>query len=253
MLLEEFDPERRAVINPDQVIKPVENMPEVAVTCFSRRTFERMLEDLDTEIIAWNGTANGEKPIYRAVYKGVPVALFTLDVGAPVSVGMLEEVFQMGVQKVVVFGTCGVLDSRIEDCSIIIPDRALRDEGTSYHYAPSSDEIEVNQKSMKMFTELLDELHVKYTVGKTWTTDSFYRETPEKVKRRKAAGCICVEMECSANAAVCDFRGKKLLQFFYAADNLDAEEWDSRSLANHSLMEDKNRIAAIALEAAVRM
>ncbi len=253
MLLEEFDPERRAVINPDQVIKPVENMPEVAVTCFSRKTFERMLEDLDTEIIAWNGTANGEEPVYRAVYKGMPIALFILDVGAPVSVGMLEEVFQMGVQKVVVFGNCGVLDSRIEDCSIIIPDRALRDEGTSYHYAPSSDEIEVNQKSMKMFTELLDELHVKYTVGKTWTTDSFYRETPEKVKRRKAAGCICVEMECSANAAVCDFRGKKLLQFFYAADNLDAEEWDSRSLANHSRMEDKNRIAAIALEAAVRM
>ena len=253
MLLEEFDPERRAVINPDQVIKPVENMPEVAVTCFSRRTFERMLEDLDTEIIAWNGTANGEKPIYRAVYKGMPIALFILDVGAPVSVGMLEEVFQMGVQKVVVFGTCGVLDSRIEDCSIIIPDRALRDEGTSYHYAPPSDEIEVNQKTMKMFTELLDELHVNYTIGKTWSTDSFYRETPEKVKRRKAAGCICVEMECSANAAVCDFRGKKLLQFFYAADNLDAEEWDSRSLANHSRMEDKNRIAAIALEAAVRM
>lgn len=253
MLLEEFDPERRAVINPDQVVKPVENMPEVAVTCFSRKTFERMLEDLDTEIITWNGTANGEEPVYRAVYKGMPIALFILDVGAPVSVGMLEEVFQMGVQKVVIFGTCGVLDSRIEDCSIIIPDRALRDEGTSYHYAPPSDEIEVNQKTMKMFTELLDELHVNYTIGKTWSTDSFYRETPEKVKRRKAAGCICVEMECSANAAVCDFRGKKLLQFFYAADNLDAEEWDSRSLANHSRMEDKNRIAAIALEAAVRM
>ena len=160
MLLEEFDPERRAVINPDQVVKPVENMPEVAVTCFSRKTFERMLEDLDTEIITWNGTANGEEPVYRAVYKGMPIALFILDVGAPVSVGMLEEVFQMGVQKVVIFGTCGVLDSRIEDCSIIIPDRVLRDEGTSYHYAPPSDEIEVNQKSMKMFTELLDELHV---------------------------------------------------------------------------------------------
>lgn len=70
MLLEEFDPERRAVINPDQVVKPVENMPEVAVTCFSRKTFERMLEDLDTEIITWNGTANGEEPVYRAVYKG---------------------------------------------------------------------------------------------------------------------------------------------------------------------------------------
>ena len=72
--------------------------------------------------------------------------------------------------------------------------KKLKSERTNYHYAPPSDEIEVNQKSMKMFTELLDELHVKCTVGKTWTTDSFYRETPEKVKRRKAAGCICVDM-----------------------------------------------------------
>ena len=91
--------------------------------------------------------------------------------------------------------------------------KKLKSERTNYHYAPPSDEIEVNQKSMKMFTELLDELHVKYTVGKTWTTDSFYRETPEKVKRRKAAGCICVDMECSANAAVCDFRGKNSCSF----------------------------------------
>ena len=101
-----------------------------------------------------------------------------IDVGAPASVGMLEDVFMMGVEKVVVFGTCGVLDKSIEDCSIIIPNLAVRDEGTSYHYAPAADEIEVNEAYMDVFTEMLDELHVNYTVGKTWTTDAIYRETP---------------------------------------------------------------------------
>ncbi|MCI8282348.1 MAG: nucleoside phosphorylase [Lachnospiraceae bacterium] len=253
MVLTEFDPEKRAVINPWDLIKPVEHMPTVGVACYSNLTLERMLGELDTQVIASTCTANGESPIYRAVYKGVPVALFMVDVGAPMSAGMLEDIYQMGLKKAIVFGTCGVLDKSIEDCSVIIPSCAVRDEGTSYHYAPASDEIAVNETYMDIFTTMLDELQVKYTVGKTWTSDAFYRETPKKVERRRQQGCICVDMECSANAAVAQFRGRDLIQFFYAADNLDAEEWDPRSLSNHSKLEEKDRIASIALELAVRI
>lgn len=253
MILTEFDSTKKAVINPEDIIKPVEKIPEVAIACYSNTTFERMLSELDTEIIATTSTANGVIPVYRAGYKDVEIALFMIDVGAPVSVAILEDVFMMGIEKVIIFGTCGVLDKSIEDCSIVIPDSAVRDEGTSYHYAPASDEIEVNRKYMGVFTKMLDELHVKYTVGKTWTTDAIYRETPEKIKRRKEQGCICVDMECSADAAVAKFREKDLIQFFYAADNLDSEEWDVRSLANHSKLEEKDRIAMIALELATRI
>lgn len=253
MILTEFDPAKKAVINPEDIIEPVEGMPKVAVACYSRVTFERMIGELNAQIIAQTNTANGVELIYKADYQGTEVALFMIDVGAPMSVGILEEVFRMGAQKAVVFGTCGVLDKSIDDCAVIIPDCAVRDEGTSYHYAPASDEIEVNRKYMDVFTGMLEELQVKYTVGKTWTTDAFYRETPEKVKRRKEQGCICVDMECSADAALAQFRGKDLVQFFYAADNLDAEEWDVRSLSNHSKLEEKDRIAMIALELALRI
>ena len=60
-------------------------------------------------------------------------------------------------------------------------------------------------------------------------------------------------MECSADAAVAQFREKDLIQFFYAADNLDAEEWDVRSLCNESKVEEKDRVAMIALELATRI
>ena len=191
--------------------------------------------------------------MYRAAYKGKEIALFMIDVGAPMSVAMLEEVFAMGVRNVIVFGTCGVLDREIEDCSILIPNRAVRDEGTSYHYAPAENEIEVNENYLGLFTELLEAMNIHYTVGKVWTTDAFYRETAEKVKRRKEQGCICVDMECSANAAAAGFRGRELFQFFYAADNLDAEQWDIRSLGNDAKLMEKDRIAMIALELAVRI
>lgn len=253
MILTEFDETRCAVINPWDIVSPVEGIPKIAVTCYSHVTFERMIHNLDTEVIAASSCANGVTPIYKTNYKGTDLVLFMIDVGAPMSVGMLEDVFAMGVEKVIVFGTCGVLDQSIEDCSIIIPNSALRDEGTSYHYISASDEIELNQKYRDIFTDMLDELRVKYTIGKVWTTDAFYRETPKKVKRRKEQGCVCVDMECSANAAAARFREKELIQFFYAADNLDAEEWDVRSLSNDSNLEEKDRIAMIALELAVRI
>lgn len=253
MILEEFDETKKAVINPEDIIEPIEKIPEVAVTCYSKITFDRMIGELDGKMIATINTANGVTPIYSAYYKNKEIVLFMIDVGAPTSVGMLEELFIMGVKKVIVFGTCGVLDKKIEDCSIIIPNSAVRDEGTSYHYAPAANEIAVNQNYMNIFTKMLDELCVKYTIGKTWSTDAFYRETPKKVKHRKEQGCICVDMECSANAAVANFRKKELVQFFYAADNLDSEQWDVRSLRNHSKLEEKDRIATIALELAIRI
>lgn len=253
MILEQFDSSKSAIINPWDILKPVEGIPKVAIACYAHTTFERIIRELDAQIIAQSSWANGVSLIYKARYKNKDIAIFMLTVGAPMSAAMLEDVYQMGVETVIVFGTCGVLDGGIKDCSIIIPDRAVRDEGTSYHYAPASDEIIVNAGYFHELKSLLDELQVKYTVGKVWSTDAFYRETSDKAKRRKQEGCICVDMECSANAAVARFREKGLVQFFYAADNLDSEQWDVRSLGNYDKLEEKDRIAAVALELASRI
>jgi uridine phosphorylase len=69
---------------------------------------------------------------------------------------------------------------------------------------------------------------IPYVTGRTWTTDSFYRETRNNFEKRKADGCISVEMECAAVQAMCDFRGLDLYPFFTSGDLLDAPEWDER-------------------------
>lgn len=248
MILEEFDKSKTAVINPEDIVEPVAGMPKIAVTCFERRTFAGMLERFGGERIAESSLANMVIPIYKTVYQGVEIAMFLSDVGAPACVGALEDIFAMGVEKVIMFGTCGVLDAAIGDCSIIIPNAAIRDEGTSFHYAPPSDEIAVNPKYIEDFTKMLDGIGCGYTIGKTWTTDAMYRETRAKVARRRDAGCVCVDMECSAVAAVAQFREKEVFQFFYAADNLDNEEWDIRSLSNMSNPTEKDKVAVIAMD-----
>ena len=169
-------------------------------------------------------------------------------VGAPSCVVQYEELFAMGLEKAVVFGTCGVLDKNIEDLAIIIPNMAIRDEGTSYHYMKASRDIVVNPKYKDEFTKLLEKHNYSYVIGKTWTTDAPYRETRKKVEDRKKAGCICVEMECSALAAVAKFRKKEVFQFFYAADNLDSAKWDMRSLGNEDLLSDKEKIGLLAIK-----
>ncbi len=251
MILEEFDENKRAVVNPDNLITLVEGMPKTAVTCFSGNTFQRMLKNFGGEKIAETMVANMEIPVYKTTYKGVDLALFMSDVGAPACIAVLEDIYAMGVERVVMFGTCGVLDAAIADCSIIIPDAAIRDEGTSFHYAPPSEEIVVNAKYIGAFKEMLDHIGCSYTVGKTWTTDGVYRETRAKVAKRKEAGCICVDMECSAVAALAQFRDKDVFQFFYAADNLDGETWDMRSLGNLEKLSEKDKVALLAMDFAV--
>lgn len=253
MILEEFDSNKKAIVDVYDLVKPIESFPKIAVSCFSRVTFERLVNELNGKVIAKSNLANMEIPIFKAMYKGVEVALFMSYVGAAGCVGVIEEVFAMGAEKLILFGTCGVLDASIEDCSIIIPNKAVRDEGTSFHYAKPSDEIVVNKKYIDEFVDILKEFECRYTIGKVWTTDGIYRETRGKVNSRKQAGCLCVDMECSAVAALAEFREKEVFQFFYAADNLDNETWDARSLGNESNVLEKDRIAMLAMELARKL
>lgn len=253
MLLHEFDPNPIAVINPSDIHTPVEGCPKAAVSCFERKTFGRMAERLGAEPFALTKCANMEIPVYRAEYKGIKIALYQAYVGAAGCVGMLEDLFASGVEKLVLFGSCGVLDRSIRNCGIIIPTSALRDEGTSFHYAPPSDEMEVNLKYREEFIEILDRHKCSYTMGKVWTTDAFYRETADKMARRKSQGCICVDMECSAVAALAQFRGKEVFHFFHGADNLDGESWDKRGLGSEHDLTEKDKIAQLALELAARI
>lgn len=248
MILKEYDENKISIFNPTDIVDKIENFPKIGITLFSKVLLDRYVDLFNGKIIAYIENANGKVPIYKINYNGLDIVLYMSRVGASSCVAGFEEVIAMGLEKLVIFGTCGVLDNEIDDLVIIVPTSAIRDEGTSYHYMAYSNEIEVNEKYKNTFIDILIENNIPYTVGKVWTTDAIYRETKDKVKLRKEQGCICVDMECSAMSAVSKFRNVDLLQFFYAADNLDAEEYDTRSLGNEDRLEDKEKIIDIALD-----
>ena len=253
MLLTEFDPNKTAVINPTDVRNRIENFPETLVSIFSHILFDKLITVLGGKAIAEYSDVDGIWPVYEAEYKGIRFAFAKARLGASSCAGCFEEMIAFGAKRIILLGNCGVLDKNIEDCGIIIPTKAIRDEGASYHYAPASDFIDVNLKHRELFKNMLDELGYSYVEGITWTTDGFYRETPAKVKNRKDMGAICVEMECSAMQAMCNFREVEFFQFLYAGDNLDHPKWDPRSLSGHSKLSEKEKIAMLAVEFAYRI
>lgn len=253
MLLLQYDETKNAIIDPDMVHHPVPDFPETVISVFSHHLFEAVLNFLGGKVIAQTHDVDGIWPVYEVFYRGKRFAFYKARLGAPACVGSFEDVIPMGAKRIILLGNCGVLDRSIKDCGIIIPTRAIRDEGTSYHYAPAGDYIDVNTKYQEDFISVLDEFGYPYIKGITWTTDAFYRETRAKAALRKKMGAVCVEMECAAMQAMCNFRNVEFFQFLYAGDNLDHASWDPRSLSGTRKLEDKEKIALLAFELACRI
>jgi uridine phosphorylase len=222
----EFDPTKRAMIEPPRPNKP--DMPIYAVACFFQDVIKKLVNDHSARMVASVASEIGVNPIYEIELNGKRLIVFHPGVGAPLAVGFLEEVIGLGCQKFVVCGGAGVLNSEIAVGHVIVPNAAVRDEGTSYHYLPPAREVAANPADVAVLTRVLEEHNCPYIVGKTWTTDGFYRETPDKVKRRREEGCLVVEMEASAFFAVAQFREVQLVQLLYGGDDLGSEQWDSR-------------------------
>lgn len=223
----EYDPNPDAVIRPERLIEPID-APEHCVICFFGEVIAELAWSGRARQIAVQRSENGEHPLYELEFGGRRLALFHPGVGAPMAAALLEEVICRGLRKFIVCGGCGVLDREIAAGHIVIPVSAVRDEGTSYHYLPPAREVSASPKGVAAIANVLARHGVPHIMGKTWTTDAFYRETPAKVALRRAEGCHVVEMEAAAFFAVAQFRGVRLAQMLYAGDDVSGADWDHR-------------------------
>lgn len=233
MLLEEFE-NVKAVIEPEDLfaVKGEIDITEVCDTIimpFSGTLFRLIIEQEGVYQGGYKSNINGKQPWYIYEFKGKKVAVMKALLGGPALVGTLEELKVSGFKHFIIFGTCGVLDGDLESNKIILPKSSLRDDGISYHYAPASDEIGYPSEHMEYFASILDKHSIPHVQTKAWTTDAFYRETPEKVKRRRAAGAQVVDMEWASVAAWAQFRQANVYHFFYTSDYVDVNNgWDVR-------------------------
>lgn len=233
----EFDAALGALINPrahDQI-----DLPEHAVACFFQDVIIQLQQDHQAKVIHHLRSEIGLHPIYEIELNGQRLAVFHPGVGAPLAAGMLEGVIALGGKKFMACGGAGVLDSSLVLGHVVVPNVAIRDEGTSYHYLPPAREVTADPQAVAVLEQTLQAHQCPYIVGKTWTTDAIYRETPEKVRHRRAEGCLTVEMETATFLAVAQFRNVSFAQLLYSGDDLSGEQWDSRDWTRQTAIRER--------------
>lgn len=232
----EFDPDPSAVLLPESV-PYLPQLPERAVLCFFPEAMADWAERGWLERVGQFGPDVGSQAVYLttdaapaapgATGPAAPVAVFHPGVGAPLAAHHLEQAIASGVRSVIACGAAGSLvSSGMGDVSV--PTSALRDEGTSFHYAPPSRTLDADPQVVDVITAVLAERGVAATTGRTWTTDAIYRETPGRIAARVAEGCVTVEMENAALTAVAAFRGIRFGQILLMGDDLSGGAWDER-------------------------
>lgn len=248
MITEGFTKEK-GLISTEDIYGEGAQIFKVCVCTFSPAIFEEILSLYPHREAAIIGSVKGPQKIYSLDLGEKTIGAFCISMGSTLAGTEVIDINHLtGADKFIVFGSAGAINSNAIAGRYVIPTAAYRDEGFSYHYAPPSDYIDLpdNEFTASVFREL----GVPYVLGKTWTTDAFYRETRSKMEKRVEEGCLTVDMEMAGLAAASSFHGFKLCSFLQAGDVLDGEEYDISGLreANH----DTKKLR-IAIEIAKRL
>lgn len=225
--------------------------PSRAVFAFVGEVVGQYAADLGLEVIDTIELIGGLYPIYRAHDDKGDFAIMMMPLGAPAAVMCTDFLFRHGVRKAIAVGSCGALD-QMDEGELVVPAKALRDEGTSYHYLPASRWIHLNPTMRGHIEDAVRAAHLSVNTASVWTNDAFYRETPAMIAHRKSEGCAIVDMECSAMAASAQLRGADFAQLFYTADSLsdldnhEVRDWgrDARGKALSVALDAISRVTA---------
>jgi len=247
----EYDDDKNAFIRPERLINPVEGIAKKAVLCFFVDAIEKIISEYPSKIVTHIKGEGLFLPVYEIKYNGENIVIVQALIGAPMAAAHIEVLTASGCRKYIVCGGCGVLKNDIAVGHLIIPVSAVRDEGTSYHYAPPAREISMNEQAIQAIETVFIEKDVPFIKAKTWTTDAFYRETSAKIKHRKEEGCVTVEMEASAFFAVAKYLNVELGQILYAGDSLAGEAWDDREWKDR--VDIREAVLKLALDSCLKL
>lgn len=149
--------------------------------------------------------------------------VFMEGVGSPHAVLVLEELIAMGGKNFISIGEAGGL---ISD-GFFLCNKAIRDEGTSYHYLVSSLYAYPNKKLTEDLGMSMKKMNVLFSAGSSWTTDAFYRTTEKEIEYYRKQGIVTTEMEASALFSVASYRKVNIASAFIVSDIL-GKRWEPK-------------------------
>ena len=192
----------------------------LAITPIDLRAIRRLLAVESAE--RWTIGGAG---CYRVPDAGGSFAVVGPAVGAPIAAAVLENLAALGARRVIAFGWCGSLQGAVKIGTLVVPERAIREEGTSYHYLPAGAIPEASPSLVQTLLSSCEAAGRPALAGTIWTTDALYREARAKVRAFQAQGVLGVEMETSAILAVAAHLGLEAAVLLLVSDELGDGEW----------------------------
>ena len=147
-------------------------------------------------------------------------------VGAPFAVLVAEELFASGCQLLMSITSAGQIISRGQPPYVVLIDRALRDEGTSYHYLPHSPYSYLHSSLRERLSTQWSHAKVPLYTGASWTTDAPFRETEAMIAWCREQGILAVEMEAAALYAFATVKQRDVICFAHVTNQMGQTEGD---------------------------
>jgi uridine phosphorylase len=164
--------------------------------------------------------------LYQFRLGGLACGIIGCAVGGPFAVLLAEQLFVSGCRLLISITSAGqILPVRTPPYFVLI-DKALRDEGTSYHYLRPSQYAHLDRSLREKLCTGLREYAPTVEHGATWTTDAPYRETARAIRLARAEGILGVEMEAASLYAFAQARRKPVVCFAHITNQLGRTEGD---------------------------
>jgi uridine phosphorylase len=164
--------------------------------------------------------------LYVFEHEGHAYGIIGCAVGASFAVLIAEELFASGCRLLLSVTSAGQIVASQPPPYFVVIERALRDEGTSYHYMPPSDYSEADVELARSAHQALRAAQIPALSGATWTTDAPFRETAEAIDAANRAGILAVEMEAAALYAFARTRSQTVLCFAHVTNQMGRVDGD---------------------------
>lgn len=164
--------------------------------------------------------------LLRLEQNGFCMGLIAGTVGAPFAVLVGEQLIACGCRHIIGYSSSGAVAKDLRLPCLVVPDRALRDEGTSYHYLPPAAWVEPKGSLAATLARRAVECGLPIHRGPTWTTDAPYRETQSQIERHRAEGVLTVEMEAAALMALARVSGAEIASLLHVTNTFATTEND---------------------------
>jgi uridine phosphorylase len=214
-----------ALYDPEEAVIPGEDgLPDVppAVVLGFQETLTEVVRDRSEPI---DPDPARELEYYRLGDSVAFCPVVKVGVGAPVAAVATEKAIASGAETVVMLGGAAAFQTDVDPETVLLPTRAVRDEGVSYHYLPSEETVRATPNLVDELERAFADAGCRTRRGPTWTTSALFRETLPEIEYYREQGFVSLCMESAAIWAVCQYRGVGAATVHHADDYLSADEW----------------------------